>query len=756
MATGKRAPKKTTKKRSSGRGKAARKGASPLTRVRDGLSGAVSREAVGIFLLAVGLFFGAAFASGRGAFLGDAGSFITAQLFGRVGLALAPLAAVAGLLLLLGRLRGGAVAGAALLLLAGAATFAATLPPRHLFSAGHYPEAGGILGSGLYAGVQWAAGAIGAALAIALLYAVGLSLLTGVSFATALAALKTVGEKVVGLTRGLRERRRERPHQPAKPSRSDAAKVSETADLDGGSMNEGVPAELERGESESAPTREFEVVLPERGSVQGFSEERQLAPGEYNPPPFSILSLGHGDPEHDAEGTSRRLTLALSDLGVEAHVVRAVVGPRVTRYELRLGSGVKVGKVRNLQQDIAYALAATEVRILAPIPGKSAVGVEVPNTRPAKVTLGDVFRAYPDANDWTLPVGLGKDISGRAVFFDLSEMPHLLVAGTTGSGKSVMLNGLLTSLLLTTDPRQVKMVLIDPKRVELSQFGRVPHLITPVVTDVKKAANALAWAVAEMERRYEVLEKIGVRSVEGFNDRAETQMPYVVVVIDELADLMMQAGAKVEDAIIRLAQKARAVGIHIVVATQRPSVDVITGMIKANVPSRIAFAVSSQVDSRVILDSPGAEALLGMGDMLYKPVSAARPSRVQGAFISEVEVERVVSATVEAASGGAEARFVEEVTQPRSVKEENDEPDDDLLPEAASFVVSTQQASVSAVQRRFRVGYSRAGRIIDALERKGVVGPYEGSKSRAVVASAMDLESMFGDDGGRADLAEGW
>jgi S-DNA-T family DNA segregation ATPase FtsK/SpoIIIE len=725
-----------------------------LIRVRDGLTGAVTREAVGVFLLALGLFFSAAFASGRGAFLGDAGSFVTAHLFGRVGLALAPLVAVAGLLLLLGRLRGRAFAGAALLLLAGAATFAATLPPRHLFSPGHYPETGGILGSGLYAGVHWAAGAIGAALAIALLYAIGLSLLTGVSFAAALAAIDTVGEKFVGLGRGLWEKREGRPDPPTKRSRTDAAKVSETADPDGG--DEGVPAELDKRASGSAPTREFEVVLPERGSDQAFSAERELAPGEYTPPPFSMLSLGHGDPEHDAEGTSQRLTLALSDLGVEAHVVRAVVGPRVTRYELRLGSGVKVGKVRNLQQDIAYALAATEVRILAPIPGKSAVGVEVPNTRPAKVTLGDVFQAYPDANDWTLPVGLGKDISGRAVFFDLSEMPHLLVAGTTGSGKSVMLNGLLTSLLLTTDPRQVKMVLIDPKRVELSQFGRVPHLITPVVTDVKKAANALAWAVAEMERRYEVLEKIGVRSVEGYNDRAETQMPYVVVVIDELADLMMQAGAKVEDAIIRLAQKARAVGIHIVVATQRPSVDVITGMIKANVPSRIAFAVSGQVDSRVILDSPGAEALLGMGDMLYKPVSAARPSRVQGAFISEAEVARVVSATVEAASGRAEARFVEEVTEPRSVKEENDEPDDDLLPEAASFVVSTQQASVSAVQRRFRVGYSRAGRIIDALERKGIVGPYEGSKSRAVVASAMDLESMFGDDEGRADLAEGW
>jgi S-DNA-T family DNA segregation ATPase FtsK/SpoIIIE len=756
VATGKRAPKKTAKKRSSGRGKRSRKGVSPLTRVRDGLAGAVTREAVGVFLLAVGLFFSAAFASGRGAFLGDAGSFVTAQLFGRIGPALAPLAVVAGLLLLLGRLRGRIVAGAALLLLAGAATFAATLPPRYLFSAGHYPEAGGLLGSGIYAGVQWAAGAIGAVLAIVLLYAVGLSLLTDVSFASASAVLRTVGEKIVGLARGLWGRREGRPNARAKRSRTEAAKVSKTADQGDSDMDEGMPAELERGESESAPTQEFEVVLPERGPAQVFNEGRELAPGEYTPPPFSMLSLGHGDPAHDAEGTSQRLTLALSDLGVEAHVVRAVVGPRVTRYELRLGSGVKVGKVRNLQQDIAYALAATEVRILAPIPGKSAVGVEVPNTRPAKVTLGDVFQAYPDANDWTLPVGLGKDISGRAVFFDLSEMPHLLVAGTTGSGKSVMLNGLLTSLLLTTDPRQVKMVLIDPKRVELSQFARVPHLITPVVTDVKKAANALAWAVAEMERRYEVLEKIGVRSIEGYNDRAETQMPYVVVVIDELADLMMQAGAKVEDAIIRLAQKARAVGIHIVVATQRPSVDVITGMIKANVPSRIAFAVSSQVDSRVILDSPGAEALLGMGDMLYKPVSAARPSRVQGAFISEAEVARVVAATVEAASGRVEARFVEEVTEPRSVKEDNDEPDDDLLPEAASFVVSTQQASVSAVQRRFRVGYSRAGRIIDALERKGVVGPYEGSKSRAVVASAMDLESMFGDDDGRADLAEGW
>src|SRR5215217_954730 len=738
----------------------------------EGLKGAFTREAVGIVLLAVGFFYSAAFASGRGAFLGDAGSSVVTHLLGLPGFALAPMSAVAGLLLLVDRLPGRFVAGALLLLLAVAATFAATLQRGQLYSARHYPEAGGLMGSGLYWGLQGVGGIIGAALVIGLLYALGISLLTGVSFASAVGALGSAGGELAGwvgrlptrIREGREERPEERPNRSPKRagtrSRNDAPRSRAREESADAAVvrdpHEELLAEPRAVEPETAPTRELEVVLPERRPADAFTEARDLAPGEYTPPPFSLLGLGQGDPEHDAEGTSRRLTEALSDLGVEAHVVRAVVGPRVTRYEMRLGSGVKVGKVRNLQQDIAYALAATEVRILAPIPGKSAVGVEVPNTRPAKVTLGDVFQSYPDANDWTLPVGLGKDISGRAVFFDLSEMPHLLVAGTTGSGKSVMLNGLLSSLLLTTDPRQVKMVLIDPKRVELSQFARVPHLITPVVTDVKKAANALAWAVAEMERRYEVLEKIGVRSVEGYNDRAEAQIPYVVVVIDELADLMMQAGAKVEDAIIRLAQKARAVGIHIVVATQRPSVDVITGMIKANVPSRIAFAVSSQVDSRVILDSPGAEALLGMGDMLYKPVSAARPSRVQGAFISEAEVDRVVAATVEAASGRAEARFVEEVTEPRSVKEKNDEPDDDLLPEAASFVVSTQQASVSAVQRRFRVGYSRAGRIIDALERKGVVGPYEGSKSRAVVASAMDLETMFGVDEGRADLAEGW
>ncbi|MFL5991823.1 MAG: DNA translocase FtsK, partial [Rubrobacteraceae bacterium] len=601
--------------------------------------------------------------------------------------------------------------------------------------------------SAIYAAIDWAGGSIGAALALAVLYALGLSLLTGITPSAAISGVRSTAENLRTRVHDRRESRSAGREASTSTRERGVEPLEELAP-------EPVASPIEV--SDTDPTREFEIVLPVRPETSELGGGVEVEPGEYTPPSPSLLSLGRGDPEHNVEETSRRLTRALSDLGVEAQVIRAVVGPRVTRYELRLGSGVKVGKVRNLQQDIAYALAATEIRILAPIPGKSAVGVEVPNTRPAKVTLGDIFLEYPEGNDWTLPVGLGKDISGRAVFFDLADMPHLLVAGTTGSGKSVMLNALLTSLLLSTDPREVKMVLVDPKRVELTHFARIPHLITPVVTDVKKAANALSWAVSEMERRYEVLERTGARSLDGYNARSEKPMPYVVIVIDELADLMMQAAAKVEDAVIRIAQKARAVGIHLVVATQRPSVDVITGMIKANIPSRVAFAVSSQVDSRVILDSVGAEALLGMGDMLFKPVSAIRPSRVQGAFISEGEVGRVVSASVAASRGRVEPSYVEEVTEPREDPKASEEPDDELLPEAASFVVATQQASVSAVQRRFRVGYSRAGRIIDALERKGVVGPYEGSKARSVVATEHDLEGIFARDSAGAESAEGW
>jgi S-DNA-T family DNA segregation ATPase FtsK/SpoIIIE len=723
VATSKRAPsRKPRKKGKSGKkgGAKARDWTGLLLGTRDRVSDAVTREVVGGVLLVAGLFFSAAFWSGRGAVLGEVGLMAATYVMGVVGLALAPLAVVAGLLLLSRRLSGRVALGAAMLVVAAATTLAARVPGQLRFSSEFYTEAGGVVGSGVYGAIDWAGGSIGAALALAVLYALGLTLLTGITPPAAISAVRGTAENLRTRVHDRREKRN--AEQEARPSLRD--RCVEPLEPE--------PVARPFEVSDTDPTREFEIVLPVRPEPAELNGGGEVESGEYTPPSPSLLGLGRGDPEHDVEETSRRLTRALSDLGVEAQVIRAVVGPRVTRYELRLGSGVKVGKVRNLQQDIAYALAATEIRILAPIPGKSAVGVEVPNTRPA------------------------KDISGRAVFFDLADMPHLLVAGTTGSGKSVMLNALLTSLLLTTDPRQVKMVLVDPKRVELTHFARIPHLITPVVTDVKKAANALSWAVAEMERRYEVLERTGARSLDGYNARSEKPMPYVVIVIDELADLMMQAAAKVEDAVIRIAQKARAVGIHLVVATQRPSVDVITGMIKANIPSRVAFAVSSQVDSRVILDSVGAEALLGMGDMLFKPVSALRPSRVQGAFISEGEVERVVSASVAASRGRVEPSYVEEVTEPKEDPKASEEPDDELLPEAASFVVATQQASVSAVQRRFRVGYSRAGRIIDALERKGVVGPYEGSKARSVVATELDLEGIFARDSAGAESGEDW
>lgn len=731
MAGSKRSTKTTRKpaaKRPASRSTSTKKRGDHQTLVRtatlvwEWLSGSISREVVGLVLFAMGLFFTAAFLTGRGSFLGDAGLVAATHLFGLVGASIPPVLALGGLLMMLGYVTGRNAAGAGLLVCGVAASFALALSPQQRFDPQRYTEAGGVIGSGIQVSVDWIGGTVGVILVLCMLYVVGFSLLTGIGPRAAVDLAKNAFRGAVAWMR-----------TDTTESTSPARK-KKTAPSSRNAKNR-------QPVSASAPTEKFEVILPEKREEEGgLARIQERVNGEYTPPPVSLLKTGSGTPEHDAEEVSRRLTAALADLGVQAQVSRAVVGPRVTRYELRLGSGVKVGKVRNLQQDIAYALAATEVRILAPIPGKSAVGVEVPNPRPATVTLGDVFREYPGANEWALPVGLGKDLSGRAVFFNLAEMPHLLVAGTTGSGKSVMLNSILISLLLTTDPRQVKLVLVDPKRVELSQFGRIPHLITPVVTDVKRAANALSWAVAEMERRYEVLEKHGVRSLEGYNDRSEQQMPYVVVVIDELADLMMAAAAKVEDAVIRLAQKARAVGIHLVVATQRPSVDVITGMIKANIPSRIAFAVSSQVDSRVILDGPGAEALLGKGDMLFKPVYAMRPSRIQGAFISDSEVGKVVAAS----EGKVEPHFVEEVIEAKEHREEEREQEDELLPEAARFVVSTQQASVSAVQRRFRVGYSRAGRIIDALERKGVVGPYEGSKSRSVVATEFDLAGIFG------------
>ena len=440
------------------------------------------------------------------------------------------------------------------------------------------------------------------------------------------------------------------------------------------------------------------------------------------------------------------LVLTLGNFGVDATIVGQIAGPRVTRYELQLAPGTKVSKVAALKDDLSYALATTEIRILAPIPGKQAVGVEVPNLSPNIVTLGDIYDDLP-ATASPLSVWLGKDISGSSVWTDLARMPHILIAGTTGSGKSGCINTILTSILLRATPDEVRMILIDPKRIELGFYESIPHLLTPVVSNPKQASVALINVVSEMERRYEKLSIVRARSLPEANRalkaRGEQPLPYLLVVIDELADLMMTSPQEVEDAIIRLAQKSRAVGIHLVLATQRPSVDVITGMIKANVPSRIAFAVSSQTDSRVILDANGAESLLGQGDMLFKPLGTSRLQRVQGAFVTEEEVTLVV----EQCRAQREQELDESLLEAHDVQVEVDEdgfdPDEDaLLDRAIEIVVQAQTASTSLLQRRLRVGYTRAGRLIDMLERRGIISGYEGSKPRRVLISEADLQRV--------------
>jgi DNA segregation ATPase FtsK/SpoIIIE, S-DNA-T family len=450
------------------------------------------------------------------------------------------------------------------------------------------------------------------------------------------------------------------------------------------------------------------------------------------------------------ERIAAQLIEALGHFGIEARVVGMTAGPHITRFEIRLAPGIKVGKVAQLKDDLAYALAATEIRILAPIPGKQAVGVEVPNARRRIVHLGDVFQEPP--KDWSpLTVWLGKDVAGRAIGVDLAKMPHLLVAGTTGAGKSGAINAMLSSLLLHADPHELRLVLVDPKQVELNHYESIPHLLTPVITSPRMAANALQNLVKEMEERYGIMSLARTRSLPELNRaraaRGEPALPYILCVIDELADLMMVAPADVEDSIIRLAQKARAVGIHLVLATQSPRVDVITGMIKANVPSRIAFAVSSQTDSRVILDQNGAESLLGQGDMLFSPVGSSKLQRIQGAYIDEAQIAQLTESWRKQGEPEFHEELLEEVVDESdgSVSEEDGfDPDEDpLLEEAIGLVAQMGTASTSMLQRRLRLGYTRAGRLIDMLERRGIISGYEGSKPRQVLISEADVPRIL-------------
>ena len=494
------------------------------------------------------------------------------------------------------------------------------------------------------------------------------------------------------------------------------------------------------------------------------------APSQWVLPPASLLTRTGKQSIDDAEIRERGEILeeSLRSHGVEVTVVDRTVGPTVTRYELELGLGVKVARVTSLQKDIAYALAATDVRILAPIPGKSAIGIEVPNTSRQLVSLGDILQsAESKLATNPLDVAIGKDIAGRSIFLNLATTPHLLIAGATGAGKSSGINSIITSLLMRTDPDHVKLILIDPKQVEMGQYARLPHLLTQPVTNPKKAANALKWAVDEMEKRYDILFEMGYRDITGYNaafDRGEISAPlgserqfdrmtYIVVVVDELNDLMMVAARDVEDSITRIAQKARAVGIHLIVATQRPSVNVITGVIKANIPARMAFAVSSQMDSRVILDQIGAEKLVGRGDMLLLPGNSSVAQRIQGCWVDEEEVRQVVQhwrkqapevtyvKGVEGDEAPAGGVSVDSITDDRS---SGDDDDEGLVRRAIELVVRSQLGSTSMLQRKLGIGFARAGRIMDILEQRGVVGPSTGSKAREVLMTVQELEADAG------------
>lgn len=488
-----------------------------------------------------------------------------------------------------------------------------------------------------------------------------------------------------------------------------------------------------------------QIVEPEKEDL--FEEENEhIKYANYKMPPVSLLNkvVNKSDKRSKQKvlENARRLEQTLRDFGVEASINQVTVGPTITRYEIQPRPGVKVSKIVNLTDDIALSLAAKSIRMEAPIPGKNAIGIEVPNEESQMVGIREIieskeFNGYPSK----LAMGLGKDVAGRIIIGDIAKMPHLLIAGSTGSGKSVCVNTLITSLVYKAKPDEVKLILIDPKVVELSNYNGIPHLLIPVVTDPKKAANALTWAVTEMNRRYKLFADTQVKDIKSYNEKTDNPLPRIVIIIDELADLMMVSANDVEDCIHRLAQMARAAGMHLIVATQRPSVDVITGVIKANIPSRIAFAVSSQTDSRTIIDMGGAEKLLGKGDMLFYPLGAAKPVRLQGAFISEAESDKIIEHIKNDVGEHTYANDIEEKIS--NVNTDEVSSADELLVECIEFVVANEQASASMLQRKFKIGFNRAARLIDDMEERGIVGPSEGSKPRKVLISKQDLEGLL-------------
>jgi S-DNA-T family DNA segregation ATPase FtsK/SpoIIIE len=616
-----------------------------------------------------------------------------------------------------------------------------------------------VLGAQVGGGVAGALSFLGATLLLLAMWLAGVSLFVGVSW---LAMMDACGRATLGAVAWARER-------------LDMLRDA----IEGRRVAQARHEEVRKHQKKAAARKppKIEPVMQQLETSERVEKERQVPlfepPAATEVPPLSLLEDPPPRTAQYSEGAldamSRLVELKLRDFGVEVEVVSVHPGPVVTRFELQPAPGVKVSQISNLSKDLARALSAISVRVVEVIPGKSVVGLEIPNEVRELVTLGEILKSKPyDDMRSPLALALGKDIAGQSVVADLARMPHLLIAGTTGSGKSVAINAMVLSLLYKATPEHVRLIMVDPKMLELSVYEGIPHLLSPVVTDMKEAANALRWCVAEMERRYRLMASLGVRNIGGFNRKVQeaaargkpipdptftppevfegeeppeapelTTLPYVVVIVDELADLMMIVGKKVEELIARLAQKARASGIHLVLATQRPSVDVITGLIKANIPSRIAFQVSSRVDSRTILDQMGAETLLGHGDMLYLPPGTSVPQRVHGAFVADQEVHRVVAHLRKAGSPVYIDEVLEGPSTPVLASEigagSTDAEQDPLYDEAVKIVTETRKASISGVQRRLKIGYNRAARMVEAMEEAGIVGPLESNGSREVL-----------------------
>lgn len=626
----------------------------------------------------------------------------------------------------------------------------------------------GLIGATLYTVTHFLVAQVGTYILSVIGWIAGAILLFDIQSSQILAALSKIKEKGQTSIQKLKTRRQQKttvaPTECDKKTKSPSMlnkvqeKFSETfvdeADTESSVEPEQTVLEIDSYQ-ERYQEEEKQLEIAQEEEVENELVEFELA-GEtenldYHLPPSALLNdipLTDQSAEYDSiEKNVEILQQTFQSFGVDAKVVRASLGPAVTKYEIQPAVGVKVSRIVGLTDDLALALAAKDIRMEAPIPGKSLIGIEVPNNTVSTVSFRDIIESQSAEDNHLLEVPLGRDISGQVISANLGKMPHLLIAGSTGSGKSVCINGIITSLLMRAKPHEVKLMMIDPKMVELNVYNGIPHLLTPVVTNPRKAAQALQKVVEEMERRYELFAASGVRNMGGYNDMVRQHnledgenrpvLPYIVVIVDELADLMMVASNEVEDAIIRLAQMARAAGIHMILATQRPSVDVITGIIKANVPSRIAFAVSSGTDSRTIIDSNGAEKLLGRGDMLFLPMGQNKPTRVQGAFISDSEVEKIVSFVTEQQGADYQENMMpsDEVTTTNPAESQ-----DELYQEVVEMVTEMESASISMIQRRFRVGYNRAARLIDELEANGIVGPSEGSKPRKVLVSSIEIE----------------